>query len=246
MITEKDLLADMHTHTIFSLHAHSTVKENALVAKAKGYKYIGITDHFIGYKDSINRSNQVARLTTLSMCNNDDCVLIPSFEFNVGQDIYDKRAYNKTKWKPIGLHRNFLEEEIKSIDELYQKYVIYANSFNCFIHIERDLDFYLSDEEKKNSENIINDFLIKICKLAKDNNIYLELNELSFRKGYYDRIKYWLTFAKENGNLISLGSDAHYCDDVGDFKYSIDLINEIDFPINRILNCDEEKIKEFI
>lgn len=246
MITQKDILADMHTHTIFSLHALSTVKENAMVAKERGYKYLAITDHFIGYRDNINGPNQAARLTILNTCKSNDCILIPSFEFNIAQEIYDPRAYKKTKWRPVGLHRIFLEEEINSLEELYQKYSSYEDKFNCFIHIERDLDNYMSKTEKKNRENSINEYLINICKLAKKNNIYLELNELSLKIGYYDRIKFWLSFAKENGNYISLGTDAHYCDDVGIFEKTIELLNEIDFPKERILNCDEKKLNEFI
>ena len=59
-----------------------------------------------------------------------------------------------------------------------------------------------------------------------------------------DRLKYWVKFAKENGNKISLGSDAHYCDRVGDFTNVIKVLNEIDYPKELILNCNENMIKE--
>ena len=39
------IIADTHTHTIMSGHAHSTVMENIKVAKEKGLKFIAITDH---------------------------------------------------------------------------------------------------------------------------------------------------------------------------------------------------------
>ena len=38
------MLADYHTHTIYS-HGTGTVLENAMVAKEKGLKEIAITDH---------------------------------------------------------------------------------------------------------------------------------------------------------------------------------------------------------
>ena len=41
----KELLLDMHNHTIASGHAYSTVQEIASVASMKGLKYVGITDH---------------------------------------------------------------------------------------------------------------------------------------------------------------------------------------------------------
>ena len=47
-----------------------------------------------------------------------------------------------------------------------------------------------------------------------------------------------LQYAKENGNYISLGTDAHYCEEIGDFTNTIKLLNEIDFPKEKILNCN--------
>ena len=53
MIVEKDILADMHTHTLFSKHAYSTVKENIEVAKKRGLKYLAITDHYFCNGDNL-------------------------------------------------------------------------------------------------------------------------------------------------------------------------------------------------
>ena len=38
-------LIDLHTHTVSSGHAYSTVKENIDSARDKGIKYLGISDH---------------------------------------------------------------------------------------------------------------------------------------------------------------------------------------------------------
>ena len=63
MINEKDIFADMHTHTIFSLHAYSTIEENLRVAKERGLQYIAITDHYYqdgteNYKKNENTRNR--------------------------------------------------------------------------------------------------------------------------------------------------------------------------------------------
>jgi len=39
------LLMDLHTHTIASGHAYSTLKENIDEAKNKGLKILGTSDH---------------------------------------------------------------------------------------------------------------------------------------------------------------------------------------------------------
>ena len=45
------IVADLHTHTIASTHAYSTVYEMVRCAKAKGLIAIGITDHGPDMKD---------------------------------------------------------------------------------------------------------------------------------------------------------------------------------------------------
>ena len=37
---------DVHTHTFFSRHAYSTVRENVLAARDAGLELLGVTDHF--------------------------------------------------------------------------------------------------------------------------------------------------------------------------------------------------------
>ena len=38
-------LIDLHTHTLVSGHAYSTIKENVKAAKLAGLKYIGLSEH---------------------------------------------------------------------------------------------------------------------------------------------------------------------------------------------------------
>ena len=38
-------IADTHTHTVMSGHAHSTLLENLSVAKARGLRFLAVTDH---------------------------------------------------------------------------------------------------------------------------------------------------------------------------------------------------------
>ena len=40
--------ADLHTHTIASGHAYSTIKEMAIAAEEKGIRLLGITEHSKG------------------------------------------------------------------------------------------------------------------------------------------------------------------------------------------------------
>lgn len=58
------------------------------------------------------------------------------------------------------------------------------------------------------------DFLEKIIFLEKKSDTVLEQNESSLATNEadgYERILFWLSLAKENGNIIYLGTDSHYC-----------------------------------
>ena len=46
------LQADLHTHTIASTHAYSTIMENCVCAEKAGLKAIAMTDHAMGMPDS--------------------------------------------------------------------------------------------------------------------------------------------------------------------------------------------------
>ena len=45
------LLFDLHTHTVASGHAFSTLKENIEEAAAKGLKAMGMSDHYSACQD---------------------------------------------------------------------------------------------------------------------------------------------------------------------------------------------------
>ena len=51
-----------------------------------------------------------------------------------------------------------------------------------------------------------------------------------------------IIIAKENKNMISLGTDAHSCYEVGRFDNVLCLLNEIDYPKDLIINCDNDKL----
>ena len=47
-----NIIADMHTHTVASTHAYSTITENSVWAAQHGIKYLGMTDHGINMQDA--------------------------------------------------------------------------------------------------------------------------------------------------------------------------------------------------
>lgn len=75
----------------------------------------------------------------------------------------------------------------------------------------------------------------------------MEVNEHSLTSNVaneVEKIRYWLSVAKENGNKIYLGTDAHYYTQVGDFEHTIRMLNEVGYPKELILNCNENMIDD--
>lgn len=243
----EDIIADMHTHTVFSKHAYSTVFENIQEAEKKGLKYIAITDHFFNNGDFLDKKNETTRIAYLEMkiADREHIKVIGGEEFNIAQEIEYWDKLKDIVWRPIGLHNWFFDTDNCTLDELYKEFEKSVGRHNAFVHIERELHRIDKAKHGGNLDSEIKDFLKSICILAKKNNIFMEINEASLVRdedGIIDRIKYWVEFAKKNNNRICLGTDAHYCKEVGDFRNVLKLLNEFEYPKELILNCNESQI----
>ena len=249
MITMSDIIADFHIHTIGSMHAYSTLKECIDCAEERGLKYISITDHYYNDGTELNKKNENNRILYLERQASSikkDVKVIGGAEFNLSQDIPDWEKLRKLRWKLIGAHGWFLDRKATTLNMLYNYYEKAANKMDAFAHIEREVDKIEGKRYAGNVSNDVKKFYDELVIMAKKRNIILELNESSLRKNddiMKQRIMYWMKKAKENGNLISLGTDSHYCEEIGVFDYAIEILNEINFPKDRILNCNEELIQ---
>lgn len=250
MIERKDILADLHTHTIFSKHAYSTVEENIRAAREQGLKFLAITDHYFNDGTELERKNEVNRIKYLEQRVNPhekDIFIVGSAEFNLGHEVYQPKKLESLSWKPIGLHNWFFNVENATDKDIYYEFAKAADKgFNAFVHIEREL--YKLQKGKYNYSALnIYDLLEFIVDLAYDKDIFLEVNESSLitnEEGGAERMEYWLRKAKEKGCKIYLGTDAHYSGEIGKFDNAIEMLNKVDYPKNLILNCTFAWMKE--
>lgn len=250
MIRKEDILADMHTHTIFSRHAYSTVEENITYAAKAGMRFIAITDHYFHDGDECNKDNERCRIRFLENNVNphSDIKVISSAEFNIMQDMEyrNSRSLSHLKWRPIGLHNDFAPKlHDMTFDDLYKEFETASEWNNEFNHIERELESLRPGKFNGTLPEEAKHFLEKIVILAKEKNIFLEINEHSLEPGrnYDEIIRYWLNIAAENGNRFCLGTDAHFCREVGQFEKGIAILNEFGITKDRVLNCNEDELK---
>ena len=257
------IVADLHTHTIFSKHAYSTAREVIQAARERHLTYIAITDHFFLPKDYILDKNTISQFAYqdewFNMRDYADVRVIGGMEMNLCQDIplcdKDLKKLAMAKWRPIGLHSWFLSLRDMTPAMVYKEFekAVRSKPYSplyptALAHIEREienLDYKKHYKEYMKNGRLsddIKEMLMALVDLACDEGIPLELNESSMRYnkcGNVEAIRYWLNYAKEKKAKIYMGTDSHYCEAVGIFERSLDMLEEVKYPIDLILNCDE-------
>lgn len=256
MIDKKEIIADMHTHTIASKHAYSTINENIYVAKLNGLKYLAVTDHYYGNGDAIEKKNEVTRIRFIE--NNvkpAGLTLIGGCEFNLCQRIENDyiEKLNQLRWRPIGLHTWFVnfDDPNFNLNSVYNYFVMAykRDKHNAFCHIEREI-FKIRDSDIDKDTGLgkkVTDFYVNLVDFAVSNGILLEVNESSLINNEFNainRMLFWIKYAKEKGANIYLGSDAHWSESVGNFNNVLQLLNSLDYPKDKILNCNEDMLIE--
>ena len=227
---------DVHTHTIVSGHAYSTLMENAKAASEKGIKVLGTTEHgctmphsphiwyFHNYKVLPREMYGVTMLYGVE-------ANIIDYDGNLDMD-------DETLEK--------LDVVIGSIHEEVYKIGTLEENTKAFINVIKsgkiDIVGHLGNPK------IPVDFE-KIVKCAKENNVLIEINNSSFttsRVGSLGNCTKIAQLCKENGNMIIMNSDAHFCTKIGEFTEAVIMLESIDFPEERIMNSTPENMIDFL
>lgn len=232
------MLCDLHTHTIISGHAYSTLKENIEEAKKKGLKFLGTSEHSQKMPGSCN--NVYFYNMKILKRDFDGIFLLRGAEANITDysgnlDLTEEKNIKNLDYIIASLHTpciksgsttNNTEALIKAMDK--QKVRIIGHPDDDRFPINRE-SLVLSAKEKKVLIELNNSSLTKNSsrKNARENNIEI------------------LELCKKHKVDIIINSDAHVDYQIGDFKRAIDLIEELDFPKEQIINFDENEERLF-
>ena len=232
------MLCDLHTHTIISGHAYSTLKENIEEAKKKGLKFLGTSEHSQKMPGSCN--NVYFYNMKILKRDFDGIFLLRGAEANIMDysgdlDLTEEKHIKNLDYIIASLHTpcikdggitNNTEALIKAMDR--QKVRIIGHPDDDRFPINRE-SLVLSAKEKKVLIELNNSSLTKNSsrKNARANNIEL------------------LELCKKHKVDIIINSDAHVDYQIGDFKRAIDLIEELNFPKEQIINFDENEERLF-
>lgn len=229
---------DMHTHTISSGHAYSTITENAVYAKSIGLEMIGMTDHApkmpgsCGYLHFLNMKILPEYIEGIRV--------LKGIELNI--------LNNEGK---VDMKNNIL----KRLD-----YAIASLHIPC-------IDPMDTDECTQTLVNTIKNPYVKIIghpgdprypldvktviSCARDNDTLLEINNASFnagnsRQGGEGIVLEILEECKRQNMPIILGSDAHFHTQIGNFDNIIPLLEKTQFPDELVINTKPQEFLKFI
>lgn len=240
------LTADYHTHTTYS-HGKGSVLDNALVAKEKGLKQVGITDHGFAHPAFGLTKRKISSLVK-------DC----------------REATEKTGVEVlVGIESNIIgvdgtvDLKSKIYDDFdiflagFHKFVLYkpGTMFSTFIPnflrstfnsttaskslIKRNTKAYIN-VIKNNPVDVITHLnfcvyadAVEVAKCASDYGTYIELNS---KKTHLTDDELF-AISKTGVNFV-IDSDAHSPDRVGEISLIEKTLERVDIPKERIMNID--------
>lgn len=229
--------ADLHTHTVASGHAYSTIKEMAAAAEAKGLKLIAVTDHGLKMPDGPHEyyfSNLSALPRKIG-----NIEILRGVEANIidtdGNLDMPERLLKELDIVLAGFHYATGLDGYSQED--YTRAVLGALA-NPLVHIivhPGNPQFPVDIE--------------KLVRAATRENKALEINNNSFhanRHGSLPHCQYLARLAKKYNTWITINSDAHIFSSVGDFKKAWDVACGAGIERNQVLNLTADRVKKFL
>ncbi len=231
-------ICDLHTHSVLSRHAYSSMTENIDAARKAGLKYYGISEH---QPDDYGVGAMSFAFSAITRCPRwiDGVYVFRGCEFNILENGLIDPAGVKTKNLDYGIasfhaYAYHGEMDKETITNCYLNAMDYD-----FIKILGHIDdgMYPADFEK-------------LVAKAHDTHKLIELNnsslrENTFRKDVRKNLKEVLDLSVKYKQPIIINSDAHILYEVGEFTNAEKLLKEVNFPDELVLNYNEELFKEY-
>jgi len=239
----RDYKIDTHTHTLISGHAYNTVNEMILAANKKNMEVLCLTEHGPMIPGGPN-AYYFSNLRILP--DNYHSEYVPHVIFGMEANICN---YNgDTDYETIHDDINDIKYIIASFHTVCLQPSTVGNNTNAYIGAIRKP--YVTVLGHIDDGRVPCDYE-QVVKAAKKYDVLIEVNNSSnsvnsFRLNSQKNTLEYLQLCKENGNMIVLGSDAHYEGDIGNFSNVIPLLEKVNFPEELIINRDTKLFIDFI
>ncbi|WP_019275807.1 phosphatase [Vibrio coralliilyticus] len=231
------LVVDTHTHTYASGHAYSTLIENAKLAKEHGLEMFCTTDHAESMPGAPHYwffSNQRVLPRFI-----EGVAVIRGVESNIlntkGEvDIHPSTDKN-LDWAIASFHEPVFRPSSKEEHTEALINTIRGGRVDALGHLGNpnfDFDF----------ESVLT------C--AREHNVAIEINNTTLkgnsRVGSVERCHEIVQIGKKLGVYFTTGSDAHFCQDVGNLSLVSDLMDDVGIDSARVITYSARQFLDFL
>lgn len=233
-----NIYMDLHTHTLASGHGYSTLKENIEAAQKIGLKILGMSEHapampggpheffFSNYR-CIPREYDGLRF----FCGAEANVMDYDGKVDLDDSLLAKMDYVIASLHPVCVTPGSRAENTRA------SIMAMRNPYVKILGHPDDARFPLDYEE--------------LVRAAKEEHVALEVNNSSLhpqaaRKGGRENIITLLDTCMKHQAPVILGTDSHICYTVGRFDDALEVIREVGFPKELILNTRLEAISDLV
>lgn len=256
------MISDMHIHTKFSCDSEASMEGYCKKAIEDNIKYICFTDHVDFNKndygfDYYKADKFFEEFKRVQEEYGDKIQLLSGIEFSEPHlytaelEKLSKYPYDfiigsvhwvgdmfpceetRRKYPAKSFYQLYWEEVLKAVD---------CGGFDCLGHIDFPKRYY---GEVVYEESLLNEIFSRM----KKNNIVLEINTSSLRKGLTTSLPdldVLRLYKDKGGEYVTVGSDAHIVEDLGaDNSYAKNLIkqtllSEVIFKQHKLIKIDEK------
>lgn len=230
---------DLHTHTVASGHAYSTVDEMAKGAFKKGIKLIAVTDHgpkMPGGPHAYHFGNFSIvpdKLYGVRIIKGVEANILDEGKIDLSFELLDRLDFTAAGIHNLTGHslenkQDYTEATIKAMENPYLDMITHP------VQQEYPLD------------------LERVGKAAAQNSIILEINASSYNseKGYIRGIRdeslRLLKLAKKYDFKLAINSDAHFYTEIGEYSNLNFIFKDKNFEKELIINRSLESINNYL
>lgn len=230
--------ADLHTHTVLSGHAFSTVAENARAASQAGLALIANTDHGPAMPGASQAPYHFANQRTLpqTICG---VRVLAGAEVNIVDDA-----------GTLDVPARILSRLDLVLASLHDVCIAPGDADTNTARLIGAMGSGLVDVIAHPGNPVYPVHWEALIEAALAHGVLLEINASSLknrvRPGSRARLAHMLAAARDTDLAFVLGSDAHWQGEVGDFDQTLSFLWEQGVAPSRILNLDADRVCAFV
>ncbi len=228
-------MADTHTHTIASTHAYSTLLENIHQAAQVGLECLGMTDHAPAQPDSPHLWHFV-NLTAIPPVV-EGVRILKGVECNIldetGRVDLEPEVLRQLEWRIASIHA-----------PCYKQGATVQDNTNAYLGICENPCIDVIGHSGRGSFRY--DYQ-KLIPLFGERGKLVEINESTLKSSSSRKnCTEIAALCKKYRVPVIVDSDAHFALSIGRFSAAMEMLEEIDFPEELVINADSDRFWDYL